>query len=180
MSEPTPAASDARRMDEFVRLLSANQRRIYLYVLGLVPDPHAAEEILQETNLVLWREFDRFRPGSNFAAWACKVAMFQVLNWRKRRARDRLDFSVEFLEAVAEEAAGAADALEERSAALSGCIEKLPDRRRQMLRLRYAQGLGVEDIAARLDSTADAVYRTLSRIRADLHECVTRAVAREA
>src|SRR5262249_45691288 len=128
------------RGEAFVRLLGQNQRRLFLYVMSLVPNVGDAEEILQETNLVLWREFDRFRPGTNFAAWACKVALHQVLAWRKRRQRDRLEFSPAFLEAVAEEAAAAADRLDERSAALARCIDQLPARHRGWLPLRYFVG----------------------------------------
>jgi RNA polymerase sigma-70 factor (ECF subfamily) len=99
------SAEPSERVDEFVRLLSQNQRRIFHYVLSLVPTWDDAEEIVQETNLVLWREFGRFQGGTNFAAWSCKVAFHQVLAWRKRRKRDRLEFSIEFLEVIAEETA---------------------------------------------------------------------------
>src|SRR5215211_7445285 len=105
-------ASDGQRMDEFVRLLGQNQRRIFLYVLGLVPRWPDAEEIVQETNLVLWREFHQFQSGTNFAAWACRVAFHQVLAWRKRRQRDRLELSDAFLEAVAKEALDREEELE--------------------------------------------------------------------
>jgi len=174
----TPAA-DALRMDEFVRLLAANQRRVYVYVMSLVPNATEADEVLQETNLVLWREFAKFEPGSNFAAWACKVAMFQVLAWRKRRKRDRLDFSPEFLEAVASESADNAEALEERGRLLAQCVAKLPAHQQEMLDRRYRRGESVEAIAAAADRTAEAVYRALSRVRASLHECVTRSLAQE-
>src|SRR5262249_57400719 len=116
----------AERVDEFVRLLGQNQRRLFLYVMNLVPNWTDAEEVIQEANLVLWREFGQFQPGTNFLAWACKVAFHQVLAWRKRKQRDRLEFSEAFLEAVAAEASAAADVLEERSTALAGCIAKLP------------------------------------------------------
>src|SRR3954453_14249048 len=162
-------------VDAFVRLLGQNQRRIFLYVMSLVPDCNDAEEIIQETNLVLWREFHRFQPGTNFAAWACKVALHQVLAWRKRARRDRLEFSPAFLEAVAAEADAAADVLEERSQCLARCIERLPADRRQLLRLRYTDGLGIEAIAGQLGGTEGAIYRALSRIRQALHDCVSRA-----
>jgi RNA polymerase sigma-70 factor (ECF subfamily) len=162
-------------VDAFVRLLGQNQRRIFLYVMSLVPDWNDAEEIIQETNLVLWREFARFQPGTNFAAWACKVALHQVLAWRKRVRRDRLEFSPAFLEAVADEASAAADVLEERSQSLARCIERLPSDHRNLLRLRYSDGLAIEAIARQLERTEDAVYRALSRIRRVLHECVSRA-----
>ena len=172
-------ARSAERDDAFVRLLGQNQRRIFLYVMSLVPNWNDAEEIIQETNLVLWREFGQFQLGTNFAAWACKVAFHQVLNWRKRKQRDRLEFSATFLEAVAEEASNAGDVLEERSRLLGGCLEKLPAAHRTMLQLRYSEGLSIEAIAKQLDRTIEAVYRGLSRIRHTVHECVTRKLAQE-
>ena len=86
---PPPDDSSSPQVDAFVRLLGQNQRRIFLYVMSLVPNWNDAEEIIQETNLVLWREFARFELGTNFTAWACKVALHQVLAWRKRVKRNR-------------------------------------------------------------------------------------------
>jgi RNA polymerase sigma-70 factor (ECF subfamily) len=172
--------ADTDRVDEFVRLLGQNQRRLFLYVLSLVPRWNDAEEIIQETNLVLWREFGQFQPGTNFAAWACKVAFHQVLAWRKRRQRDRLEFSPAFLEAVADEMTAAADVLDERAHALAGCIDRLPPGQRDLLRLRYTDGLAIEAIARQVDRTVEAVYRALSRIRQALHQCVSQRLAKEA
>ena len=168
-----PAAPET--IDAFVRLLGQNQRRIFLYVMSLVPDWNDAEEIIQETNLILWREFARFQPGTNFAAWACKVALHQVLAWRKRVRRDRLEFSPVFLEAVADEASAASEVLDERAQRLARCIERLPPEHRQLLRLRYSDGLAIDAMSRQLERTEDAVYRALSRVRRALHECVTRA-----
>ena len=167
------------RVEAFVRLLGQNQRRVFLYVMALVPSWNDAEEIVQETNLVLWREFAQFQLGTNFAAWACKVAFHQVLAWRKRKQRDRLKFSDAFLEAVAEETSAIGDALEERSQLLSGCVEKLPPAQRDLLRLRYSEGLSIEAIAGKVDRSVEAVYRALSRIRQSVHQCVTQTLARE-
>jgi len=167
------------RVDAFVRLLGQNQRRLFLYVLSMVPSWNDAEEIIQETNLVLWREFAQFQLGTNFAAWACKVAFHQVLSWRKKAQRDRLQFSDAFLEAVADETSALGDILEERSQALSGCVAKLPPPQRDLLRLRYGEGLGIEAISAKIERTVEAVYRALSRIRHTLHECVSQTLARE-
>ena len=166
-------------MDEFVRLLSQNQRRISLYVLGLVPHWNDAEEILQETNLVLWREFTCFEQGTNFAAWACKVAFHQVLAWHKRQSRQRLQFSDEFLQAVAEESLAQADHLEARSRHLAGCLEKLPPHHRDLLRLRYTENCSLEELSQRAGRSVGALYRTLSRIRRALHDCINRSFAVE-
>jgi RNA polymerase sigma-70 factor (ECF subfamily) len=166
-------------VEQFVRLLAQNQRRIYLYVATLVPNPTDAEEVVQNANLVLWREFPTFQPGTNFAAWACRVAFNQVLAWRKKRSRDRLEFSEAFLTAVATDAADRADELESRSAALAKCVEKLPADQRALLDARYSDGNSIEAVAARVGRTVEATYRALSRIRHTLHECVTRTLAAE-
>jgi RNA polymerase sigma-70 factor (ECF subfamily) len=168
----------AERVDEFVRLLGQNQRRIFVYVLSLVPRWSDAEEIVQETNLLLWREFGQFEPGTNFAAWACRVAFHQVLAWRKRRQRDRLEFNDGVL-AVSAEAIKVSDELEDRQAALSGCLEELPVHHRELIRLRYNEGQDVQHIAARQERSTEAVYRALSRVRQALYDCVTRKLSRE-
>lgn len=170
------AGPPSERVEAFVQLLGQNQRRIFLFVMSMVPNYSDAEEIIQETNLVLWREFDQFRPGTNFAAWACRVALNQTLAWRKRKRRDRLEFSEAFLQAVADEASAEADRLEERARLLARCIEKLPERHRVLLRFRYGEGRAVDAIGRDLGRSADAVYRTLSRIRHSLHECVTHSL----
>jgi RNA polymerase sigma-70 factor (ECF subfamily) len=166
------------RVDEFVRLLAQNQRRLYVYVHTLVPNHADAEEVLQNTNLVLWREFGSFEPGTNFAAWSCRVALNQVLAWRRKRQRDRLQFSDTALAAVAAEADDRADELDDRDHALAGCIDKLPADHREMLRLRYGESGSIEAVAERMRRTVDATYRALSRIRHTLHECVTRTLER--
>jgi RNA polymerase sigma-70 factor (ECF subfamily) len=167
-----PADTSAAGVEAFVSLLGQNQRRLHLFVAGLVHNPADADDIIQETNLVLWREFHTFTPGTNFAAWARAVAFNQVLAWRKRQQRDRLVFSDAFLTAVAAELTADAERLEERARLLTGCMERMPPHHRELLRLRYTEGNTVESIAARLNRTTEAVYRMLSRLRQALHECV--------
>ena len=41
---------------EFVQLLTSNQSRLYAYVLSLLGDRTQAEDVMQETNAVLWRK----------------------------------------------------------------------------------------------------------------------------
>lgn len=174
-----PNSPPVERVDEFVRLLGQNQRRIFLYVLSLVPVWSDAEEIVQEANVVLWREFGKFQPGTNFAAWSCKVAFHQVLAFRKRRQRDRLTFDDDVLETLGQEAQTLGDELEDRTHALAGCLERLPAPQRELVRLRYQENCSVESIAQTQRRTLDAVYRALSRVRQTLHDCITRKLGQE-
>jgi RNA polymerase sigma-70 factor (ECF subfamily) len=172
-----PPDVDPVRVEEFLKLIALHQRRLHLFVGGLVPFPPDAEDVLQETNLVLWREFRKFELGSDFAAWACTVAFHQVLAWRKKKQRDRLVFSEAFLAAVSQELLDHDEQREEQASALAGCIARMPTHHRQLLALRYSDGQSIESIAARLHRTTDAVYRMLSRIRHALFDCTTRALS---
>ena len=166
-------------VDEFVRLLGQNQRRLFLYLCSLLPNQEDADDLMQETNMVLWREFHNFELGTNFTAWACRVAFNQVRAWRKRRQRDRLVFSEAFLSAISDELTDQATQLEERSLALASCLQRLPAHHRELIEQRYGAGDGIETLAERLQKKSDAIYRMLSRIRHTLHDCVSRSVAEE-
>jgi RNA polymerase sigma-70 factor (ECF subfamily) len=85
------------------------------------------------------------------------------------------------LERVAEAAVEQAATLQldERREALARCVEKLSPRNRDLLTLRFADGATTRSTAAQVGRSVDAVYKTLSKIRHTLFECVTRALARE-
>jgi RNA polymerase sigma-70 factor (ECF subfamily) len=60
-----------------------------------------ADDILQETNLVLWSKQDEFTPGTDFRVWAFRVARYQVMAYRKRQSLDRLVFGDELIDRLA-------------------------------------------------------------------------------
>ncbi|HEX6985553.1 MAG TPA: sigma-70 family RNA polymerase sigma factor [Planctomycetaceae bacterium] len=162
---------------EFVQEFTRNQRRLYLYILAQVGRPSDAEEILQETNLVIWRKADRFTPGTSFFAWSSRIATYEVLKHRERRGRDKLRFSPEFVEVVAEEAAAASEVWEDRRRALSICLGKLRPKDRELIQMRYAPGENGKSVAEDLGRPINAVYQSLGRIRRTLLECVNRQLA---
>jgi RNA polymerase sigma-70 factor (ECF subfamily) len=157
--------------DEFVRLFTANERRVYAYILSLVPNWADADEILQETNVRLWREKSKYTPGTNFGAWACTVARFEVLSYRKHAERTRVQFTDRFLEVVAREMEEDDD-MAARHQALAHCVEKLPPTNAEMLRAFYAPKAIGREVATRFGRTVDAFYKTMSRIRRVLHDCI--------
>lgn len=163
--------------DEFAALCTQQERRLYTYVLALVANRTEAEEILQETLLVLWEKFDAFAPGTNFLAWAYATARLEVLKYRERQSRDRRLLSLEAIEVISAEVQAGGDLLDLRHAALRECLEKLSDRQRSILQQRYQAGTSIDALADRLGRSRDAVYQILSRIRRSLAECIDRSVA---
>lgn len=150
---------------------------MYTFILALVPNRVEADEVLQETLLVLWEKFEHFAPGTSFLAWAYAVARLEVLKHRERQARHRRLLSLEAIDAVAAEVQATGDLLELRHAALAECLNKLTDRQRRIVDDRYRAGVSIESLAERLGRTRDAVYQILSRIRRSLLQCIDRTLA---
>ena len=166
--------------DEFVQLFTRSQRRLYLFILSQIPNPIEAEEVLQETNVVIWKKSRQFRPGTSFSAWACQIARFEVLKYRDTRRRGRLQFSQEFVELLAERAAQDTELLDRRRVALVECLRKLRPRDRELIQMRYTPGENGLSVAGRLGRPVNSIYQSLGRIRKALFECINRQLTAEA
>ena len=140
MARTRPSRIPQAAHDEFVQLFTKWQRRLFLFILAQAPNPVEAEEILQETNLVIWRKSHTYTPGTNFYAWGCRIAVLEVLKSRDRRRRQATLMSEAFVEAVAREAQDSVDSLEERRRALLACLARLAASDRDLIRRRYAPG----------------------------------------
>jgi RNA polymerase sigma-70 factor (ECF subfamily) len=166
------------RADTFVRLLAQHQRGVYALILSLVPNWADADEILQETNVRLWEQFDRYQPGTDFGAWARTVARFQVLTYRRQQGRSRVHFTSDFIDAVCDaHEQSSCDA--DRHEALSACLERLPERHRELLRAYYAPEADASAISARWGRSIESVRLTLFRVRRSLRECIDRRTGRQ-
>lgn len=175
--DPVQAAQQPEDSAEFLRLYAAAQPQLFAYIYTLLPDWNDAEEVLQETSLALWRSFGKFRPGSNFKAWACKTAFYQVLSFRKRRDLTPVLVSHDVVEAVAKEAADMSGSLDDQLRALSGCIKKLKAGDKHLLDRFYGSGLSVKMIAGEFGHPVGTVTKSLTRIRRTLFACIERALA---
>ena len=174
-------ASESAKSKRFLRLFLQNERRLYAYILTLLPHRVDADDVLQEASLVMWDKFTPDNPPADFAAWGCRVAYFKVLDFCKKHQRSRVRFSQELLERLAETAIDQAAALQldERRDALTDCIEKLRPHDRDLLTRRFAQGATTQSAASQLGRSVDAVYKALSKIRQVLFDCINRRLARE-
>lgn len=168
-------ASD--RTTEFLTLLTQHDRALGLYVYSMVSSNADADDVLQQTKMVMWRSFDQFESGTNFIAWARKVAFHQILNSRRQHKRQHLPLSDEMLEALSHGVAQLSERGEDRREALQSCLRKLAEEHRQLVLLRYFEDLEVEQVAERIGSTEGAVYRALSRVRLALLQCVEKQIS---
>jgi RNA polymerase sigma-70 factor, ECF subfamily len=171
-------ASAGDRTKELVLLITQNQRRIFSYIYTLIPDRHAAEDILQETSLIICEKFHTFRPGSDFVAWANQIAWWQVRAARTKYARSKVVFDDDVLESVAFTHSELAPEMDARHEALADCLKKLPPRDRELVMTRYEPGNSVDEAARRSGRSLVAAYKALTRLRKVLHDCVTNQLAK--
>ena len=165
---------DQVRLSEFVRLHTSHEVRLRGLAYSLVPNWADAEEILQQSNLILWTKFDTFRLGTNYLAWASRVVRLTAKDFLGRQRRAKVQFSDMFYDVVADDTVDAAEELAERERLLHRCIQKLSERQRTILQLRYYSAQPVADVGRAVGITSKAVYHALEHIHKALLECVGR------
>lgn len=166
----------------YVQQIAAVQPRLYAYLCTLISDDNDVDDVLQEINLILWRKIEEFQEGTNFTAWAYKIAYYQVLAYIKYKSRrDKLCFDSELVELLADSLELEHDHFEEELRRLQHCIEKLTDKQRELLRQRYYEEVPLKDLASRLNRTVNGLKCTMYRIRESLRVCLQnyRPVAEE-
>lgn len=176
------AGDESRRRAKgklFLRLFLQNERRLYAYILTLLPHRADVDDVLQDASLVMWDKFDERQPPDDFAAWGCRIAYFKILDFYKKNRRSRVCFSQVLLERLAETAVEQAATLQldERREALAACLEKLSARDRDLLARRFSVGATTRSTAAAVGRSVDATYKALSKIRQALFDCVNRVLA---
>lgn len=169
-----PGVPSAALSSDFVTQVTESQRRLYGFIRTLVYEADVIDEVLQETNLALWEQADRFEPGSDFMAWACRIAWFKVLDARRKKQRQRLRFADTLIETLAAEAIEDIEDQERQQAALMECLTSLPDKYRAVLEMHYYKQLTFEQIGRLVDRKANAVAQMLFRVRKMLRDCVSK------
>ena len=173
------SAPPTERVDEFIDLYSQHFAQLRYYVMALVPSSSDAADVLQEVSLVLWRRFDTFEPGTNFFAWACKIARLQALRHSQRSNRSARVFDTSVLEQLAVEAIPASSQPPRLMELLQSCLARLSAADRTLIQRRYRPDSSVKKIAAETGRSANSLSKSLGRIRRALMNCIERKLIQE-
>lgn len=163
---------DSTPIKEFLRY----QGEFMAYLMAILRDFNAAEEVLQNAAVVIIEGATAGEPIRNFRAWAKEIVRRQALYHLRQQMQEAKRFrpiSPELFEAIS----GAfleddAEVVPLEVQALRQCLAKLSARKREMLALRYERQQSFEQIGHKLGTTAGAAQRALSRIRILLNECI--------
>ena len=175
-----PSLSDFH--ESFVRALTRHERVIRAYIRGAgITRPEDVDEIMQEVSLAAWKKFDQLVDVEEFPVWACVIARYEILMFRRRHARDRLVFSERVYELLADQSLEQVEsgAKEKRLNHLQQCVEKLPPASRELILAAYQPGSTIDLLATELGKSANNIYQQLWRIRRSLEQCIDEALQKE-
>ena len=169
--KPGGTEATLRVQQFFVR----HQGIVKAFILSLQPGFADADDVLQETFLVVTRRAADFREGTNFVAWACSIARLKLFEARRKATTPAL--SGEAMIALCDDAPDDSF-FQARLGALRECLGKLAPRARELVWLRYHGELPSQEIAARLTWKEPAVRVALSKARVLLRDCVQAQLAK--
>lgn len=163
----------------FFRLYNTVQQMLYSYLLAIVHNHSDAEDLLQETAVVLWDKFDKYQEGTSFDRWAMKIASNNALNFMRKNRNTKRFFHEAFYEMVSQQAQEDSDSIAERSEAFHFCLNKLPENCRELLSMRYQKDVSIKHISQLTGRSANGLYQSFSRIISAVRECMDKYIARQ-
>lgn len=151
--------------------MAANQRRLYGFIYAMIPNHSVAEDIMQETTLVMWEQYDQFQEGTNFSAWGIGIARNIVLRYCRKQKRQFLIFDSQVVENLMDQSQvfeSEGDQIE----ALRNCFKKLKAADQELLKKRYFQKLSIQAIAETVNLSTSRLYRIMAGIHNLLLKCI--------
>lgn len=142
----------------FHELYGRYRARAFGYLSKRVSDPRLVDELFQQVFLKLHRSRAQYDGKRLFSAWFFTICRSTVIDELRRHGRSLPTTTME-----EEPAAPQEDANENAEPIPAGILLALPERQREAVRLRYEEELAFDQIASRLNTTADNVRQLVSR-----------------
>jgi RNA polymerase sigma-70 factor (ECF subfamily) len=177
LGEEISMACSVNSSETYIQRVISAQSQLYAYILTLLANTEAADDVLQETNLVLCRKAKEFAEGTNFDAWAFRIARVQCMAYWKVRSRDRLVVDEEVIHQIANRVEQRLSEVDDRHRALRKCLAELPIKQRELLENRYSAGGSLKQLAQQLGRPEPSLSQSLYRIRTALLNCVRSKLA---
>lgn len=166
---------------QYIELLATHQSRLFTFLYAHVLNMADAEDLYQQVALVLWEKFEQFTPGTDFGAWAIRVADLTIKNFLRGKRRSKVFFNEDVMQRIVDyQSAIQPQQVVARTEALQGCLQRLSRPDRELVERCYGSDTKIKDIADSLGRSAGAVYTSLCRIRQALLACIERALSTEA
>jgi RNA polymerase sigma-70 factor (ECF subfamily) len=160
-------------------LYTTVQGRVFAFLMMMLHNRGAAEDVLQETAATMWEKFDHFQEGENFAAWAIAIARNKAFEYLRSNKKMKMLFSEDCYQQLYEAASDSSADFQARLSALDHCIGTLEDEQRHLLQLRYQNNVPVKEISQMVGSSSRFVYKKLVSIFELMRVCIQRRLSQE-
>jgi RNA polymerase sigma-70 factor, ECF subfamily len=158
--------------DDFMERFVAAQSQMYGYIATLLPNRADADDLFQQTSLILWKKREQYDPARNFASWACGIAHNEVRNFLRQGSRRGAYLSDALMEKLADLRHSMADRVAVQLQQLAECMKKLSAEQRELLEQCYMDDQSIKAIAKQRQVEPGTLYKRLDRIRWSLMDCI--------
>jgi len=166
---------------EITAQLIKHRNSVFAFILSIVRDFHLAEDIFQDTCVIISAKADQFRPGTNFLAWARAIAHREIKNAPKSRKYKKWEHVLEATETEAVvqlwEEREESPHMDDRKEALHACLSRLKSRAFKAFRWFYEGRYDCKQIASEFNTSVPAIHMLLKRTREKLATCVQRKLS---
>lgn len=164
---------DANRPLTFAEQWSKAHNTLGGFVRVHAPEPGLAEDIVQEVARQATENFDQYDPSKPFTAWLIGIARQRIVDVYRERGRRPVLFSSEIVDSLASTFADMQGQQDERIEGLRHCMDKLSERHRRVIEMRYARQMSAEEIGEQVGCSPRAVTSMQQRIREALRNCIS-------
>jgi RNA polymerase sigma-70 factor (ECF subfamily) len=151
----------------FGELYKRYVEQVFRYLFSRIGNVHEAEDVTAQTFLAAFEAFDKFRQEGHFASWIFTIAHNKAMDhFRQRKNAPSIDEAAE----MSAEIDPLSEVIQtEQSANLAKLIQVLPEKERELLRLRFLADMSYPEIAHFLHRNEAAVKKSIYRLLARLH-----------
>ena len=179
VSSPSNSPTLPLTHQQFMRLFLESERELLRYVMVMVPNVSDARDVVQETAVALWQAWEKYDQAKPFVPWACRFALNEARMHLRTESRRKRLIDEDVAAMLDERRLDMASALDVRREHLRDCLSRLPEEQRRLVRGYYFDEESIERLSGRLSRGAEAIYKSLQRIRQSLHQCIERKLQQE-
>jgi RNA polymerase sigma-70 factor (ECF subfamily) len=160
-------------------VLFRERGRLYAYIWSIVHDPGIAEDVFQDVCLLAIRQCSTIENDQHLMAWFRQVARHRAIDALRRQNRAPVLLDATVLDLLENDWAGEdTTSMAHLVPMLRDCLKQLTSRARQIVKLRYVDGLSAAKVAEAMQARVEAIYQSLWRIHQTLGKCVEQQTAR--
>lgn len=159
-------------MQGFAELWLKSQNTLGGYVCAHVPDHAMAEDVMQEVARQATANFDQYDHDKPFLGWLIGIARQRIADAYRAQNRRPIVFSSDIVDSFAKVYEQLEPQEDDRAEGLRICMDKLSDRHRRVLDLKYGRRQSTKDIADQVGGSPGSIDTMIYRIREALRQCI--------